>query len=102
MASLKNAKNKYASERGMSQLHIRGHCQGTAYLNSLQQADKSTRSRGPFGLPEMKYGLQGMKSAQHASFQNGGNCACCAEAHVIAIRVLGHQGYPGTTDCTVA
>lgn len=24
------------------------------------------------------------KSAQHASFQNGGNCAYCAEAHLIA------------------
>lgn len=61
MASLKNAKNKYASETGRSQSHIRGHSQGTAYLNSLRQADKSTRAKGPFGLHMMKYGLQWMK-----------------------------------------
>lgn len=91
MASLKNAKNKCASETGRSQLPV----QGTAYLNSPQQADKSTRFRGPCGPPKMKYGLQGWsKSAQHASFLKEGNCACCAEAHVTAVRLLGTPRLP--------
>lgn len=55
----------------------------------------------PWGFIKWNMGFRGgRKSAQHASFQNGGNCVCCAEAHAIAIRVLGHQGYPGSTDCT--
>lgn len=55
----------------------------------------------PLGFRWWNMGFSGWnKNAEHASFQNGGNCACCAEAHLIAIRVLGYQGHPGTTACT--
>lgn len=51
--------NTFLEQVGLS--HTLGDTQRTAYLNSRQQADKSARAKGPFGLHMLKYGLQWMK-----------------------------------------